>query len=75
MKDIKYLSAHFMTYGMFMYLVGKLKPFVKSKVIMFFKAPLKFIKTIGLVLYWFAHGVSANIITNRLNGCIHSKRN
>jgi hypothetical protein len=74
MKDKKYLFKHRMTYGTFMYLVRKLEPFVKFKVIMFVRAPLKFIKAIGLVLYRFAHGVSANIITNRFNGCIHSKK-
>jgi hypothetical protein len=51
MKDRKYLFARCMTYGTFMYLVKKLKHFVKSKVIMFVKAPLEFIKTIRLVLY------------------------
>jgi hypothetical protein len=44
-----------------------LKPFVKSKVTMFFNAPLKLGKTIGLVLYWFPDGVNANIIANRFN--------
>ncbi len=74
MKDRKYLFEHCMTYGTFMYLVRKLEPFVKSKVIMFVRAPLKSIKVIGLVLYRFAHGVSANIITNRFNGHIRSKK-
>jgi hypothetical protein len=34
---------------------------------MFVQASLEPIKAIGLVLYRFAHGVSANIIANRIN--------
>jgi len=56
-----------MTYGAFMYLVSKLKPFVKSRVTMLVRAPLKLRKDIGLVLYRFAHGVTVNVITNRFN--------
>jgi hypothetical protein len=44
-----------------------LEPFVKSRVTMFVRAPLKPRKAIGLVLYQFAHGVSANMIANRFN--------
>jgi hypothetical protein len=50
-----------------MYLVRKLESFVKSKAIMFVKTPLKLRKTIGLVFYQFAHGVSSNNIANRFN--------
>jgi hypothetical protein len=56
-----------MTYETFMYLVRKLKSFVKSKVTMFVKTPLKLRKIIGLVLYQFVHGVSSNNIANRFN--------
>jgi hypothetical protein len=56
-----------MTDGSFMYMVKKLGPFVKSRAIMFVKAPLEHRKVIGLLLYRFAHGVSANIIANRFN--------
>jgi hypothetical protein len=51
MKDKIYLFTYHTNYGTFMYLVEELKPFVKSKVTMFFNAPLKLGKTIGLVLY------------------------
>jgi hypothetical protein len=40
MKDIKYLFAYCMTYGIFIYLVIKLEPFIKFRAIMFVKAPL-----------------------------------
>jgi hypothetical protein len=48
-------------------MVSELEPFVKSRATMFVGVPLEPRKAIGLVLYWFAHGVSANIITNRFN--------
>jgi hypothetical protein len=48
MKDRKYLSTYHTTYGIFMYLVRKLKPFVKFKATLFTKAPLELKKTIGL---------------------------
>jgi hypothetical protein len=67
MKDQKYLFAYRMIHKTFMYLVGELEPFVKSKVTMFVKAPLKLRKAIGLVLYQFAHGVNTNIIVDRFN--------
>jgi hypothetical protein len=51
MKDRKYLSTHHTNYGTFMYLVRKLEPFIKSKVIMFVRALLESIKAIGSVLY------------------------
>jgi hypothetical protein len=50
-----------------MYLVKKLEPLVKSKVIVFVKTPLKLRKFIGLVLYWLAYGANANIIVNKFN--------
>jgi hypothetical protein len=56
-----------MTYRAFMYLVNELEHFVKSRATMFVRVPLELRKAIGLVLYWFAHGVSANIIANRFN--------
>ncbi len=65
MKDKIYLFTYCTNYGTLMYLIKELKPFVKSKVTMFVNAPLKLGKTIGLVLYWFADGVNANIIADR----------
>jgi hypothetical protein len=44
-----------------------LEPFVKSRATTFVKAPFELRKVIGLMLYWFAHGVSANIIVDRFN--------
>jgi hypothetical protein len=67
MKDKKYLSAYHITYRAFMYLVRELEPFVKSRATMFVKAPFELRKVIGLMLYWFANGVSANIIVDRFN--------
>ncbi len=67
MKDRICLFTYSMTYGTFMYLVRKLESFVKSKATMFVKTPLKLRKTIGLLLYQFAHGVSSNNIANRFN--------
>jgi len=46
----------------FMYLVKELEHFVKSKAIMFVTSLLEPIKDIGFMLYWFVHGISANII-------------
>jgi hypothetical protein len=63
-KKNKFLVTYYMTYGTLMYLVKELKPFVKSKAIMFVKAPLKCKKTIELALYRFVHEVNANIIVN-----------
>jgi hypothetical protein len=40
-KKNEFLVTYYMTYGILMYLVKKLKPFVKSKAIMFVKASLK----------------------------------
>jgi hypothetical protein len=51
MKDKKYLSAYYMTYGAFMYLVRELEPFVKSRATTFVKAPFELRKVIGLMLY------------------------
>jgi hypothetical protein len=62
MRDIKYLFAYHTIDGSFMYLVRELGPFVKSRVTMFVKAPLEPRKVVELLLYQFAHGVSANII-------------
>jgi hypothetical protein len=67
MRDTKYLSTYRMNDKTFMYLVRELETFVKFRAIMFVRAPLEPIKVIGLVLYWFAHGVSANIIVDRFN--------
>ncbi len=67
MRDQKYLFAYRMIHETFMYLVRKLEPFVNSRAIMFVRAPLELKKTIGLVLYQFAHGVNANIIVDRFN--------
>jgi hypothetical protein len=49
MKNKKYLVTHHMTYETFMYFVKKLKPFIKSKIIMFIKTPLKLWVSIMLV--------------------------
>jgi hypothetical protein len=67
MRDKKKLSAYYMTYRTFIYLVRKLEPFVKFKVTMFDRAPLELRKAIRLVLCRYAHGVNANIIVNRFN--------
>jgi hypothetical protein len=62
-----YILAYCMIDGTFMYLVKELEFFVKFRATMFVRAPLEPRKAIGLVLYQFAHGVSANIIANRFN--------
>jgi hypothetical protein len=63
MKNKRYLVTHHMTYETFMYLVKKLKTFIKSRIIMFIKHRQSF----GLVLCWFVHEVNTNITTNRIN--------
>ncbi len=51
-----------------MYMVRKLEPnFVKPRAIIFIQRPSEPKKDIELVLYWFEHGVSANIIANKFN--------
>jgi hypothetical protein len=50
-----------------MYLVKKLNLFVNFRVIVFVITLLELLKVIGLVLYQFFHGLSANIMVDRFN--------
>jgi hypothetical protein len=47
MRARKHLSAYYMTYKTFIYLVRKLEPFVKFEVTMFDRAPLELRKAIS----------------------------
>jgi DNA-binding NarL/FixJ family response regulator len=67
MKDRKYMEAYRMSYASFMYLVSKLEPYLQSTSIHFVRAPLEIRKTVGIVLYRLAHGITAKIIADRFN--------
>lgn len=66
-RDSIWRRKYSMSYACFLYLVEELRPFIQSESQMYVRAPLEIERAVAMVLYRFAHGLSAREVAEKYN--------